>query len=205
MIDKEPICGESGNYHIECATCGETVSTGIIPTTGHNSVNGICTLCGERAITLEAMSSQIRFSRNDDGSYAGTFDIRTRAMISDEDFTELVGATNEEAVKNIEKVGFVYTVNGENFSATSAQAVAQGEKVAGYVDAPVSYIQEADGYYMFTCLVTGIPAMDKNCTLTAYAYICVNGKWYFSEAPMNADFNSLYETYYPVACEKYGW
>jgi len=50
-----------------------------------------------------------------------------------------------------------------------------------------------------------IPETDKNYTLTAYAYICVNGKWYFSEAPMNADFNSLYSAYYPKACEKYGW
>lgn len=176
-----------------------------LPNAGHNFVNGVCIDCGERTIQLEEMSSQIRFNRNEDGSYAETFDVRTRAMISDKDFTELVGPTNAEAVKNIDKVGFVYTVNGESFSAKTAQAVAQGEQIAGYVDKPVSYIQDADGYYMFTCLVKGIPETDKNYTLTAYAYICVNGKWYFSEAPMNADFNSLYETYYPVACEKYGW
>jgi len=126
-------------------------------------------------------------------------------MISDKDFIELVGTTNEEATKSIDKIGFVYTKDSENFSATSAQAVAQGENVSGYVDAPVSYVQDADGYYMFTCLVTNIPETDKNYTLTAYAYICVNGKWYFSEAPMNADFNSLYSAYYPKACEKYGW
>ncbi len=176
-----------------------------LPNAGHDFVDGVCTDCGERTIQIDEMTSQIRFTRNDVGSYAEKFDVRTRAMISDEDFTELVGATNEEAANNIDKIGFVYTVEGENFSANSAQAVAQGEKVAGYIDKPVKYIQDADGYYMFTCLVTDIPETDKNYMLTAYAYICVNGKWYFSEEPINADFNSLHSTYYPIACEKYGW
>ena len=186
-------------------TEGEVEIETELPNAGHNFVDGVCTECGERTIVIDEMSSQIRFDRNNDGSYAEKFDIRTRAMISDETFTELVGATNEEAANNIDKIGFVYTLDGENFSANSAQAVAQGEKVAGYIDKPVKYIQDADGYYMFTCLVTDIPETDKNYTLTAYAYICVNGKWYFGEEPMNADFNSLHSTYYPIACEKYGW
>ena len=171
----------------------------------HNFVGSTCTKCGTNKPITQELPSQIRFNRNTDGSYAKTFDVRTRAMISDKDFTELVSATNIEAIKNIDKIGFVYTKDGENFSSTLAQTVAQGKKVSGYVDAPVSYVQDADGYYMFTCLVTNIPETDKNYTLTAYAYICVNRKWYFSEAPMNADFNSLYSAYYPKACEKYGW
>lgn len=204
----EPKCEEEGTIEYVCDCCDSYIYT--IPASGHNFVNGVCTECGDRTITLEEMSSQIRFDRNDDGSYAGTFDVRTRAMISDEDFNALVGVTNEEAIENIDKVGFVYTVDGENFSTASAQAVAQGETVAGYVDAPVSYIQDADGYYMFTCLVTDIPSADVNNVLVSYAYICVedengNEKWYFMETQAEADFNSLYTTYYPVACEKYGW
>ena len=171
----------------------------------HNFVDGTCIECGRKKPITQEMSSQIRFNRNADGSYAETFDVRTRAMISDEDFKSLVGATDSEAIKNIDKIGFVYTINGENFSADSVQAVAQGGIVAGYVDAPVKCVQDAGEYYMFTCLVTDIPATDRNYTLTAYAYICVNGKWYFSEEPMNADFNALYEKNYPIACEKYGW
>ncbi len=151
------------------------------------------------------MTPQIRFNRNEDGSYAGTFDVRTRVMISDEDFAKFVGVTNDEAIENIDKIGFVYTVNGESFSKESAQAVAQGENIAGYVNAPVKYVQDAGEYYMFTCLVTGIPEHDRNYVLTAYAYICIDGEWYFSEEPMNADFSSLYEMYYPIAAEKYGW
>ena len=172
---------------------------------GHSFIDGTCAVCGQEVLTLNAMTPQIRFDRNEDGSYAGTFDVRTRVMISDEDFAKFVGTNNKEAIENIDKVGFIYTVNGANFSSEAAQAVAQGETVPGYVDAPVQYIQDADGYYMFTCLVTDIPDQDKEYVLTAYAYICVNGDWYFSEVPMDADFNNLYSIYYPVACEKYGW
>ncbi|MBQ8766647.1 MAG: leucine-rich repeat domain-containing protein [Clostridia bacterium] len=159
---------------------------------------------------LETLSNQIRFNRNEDGSYAGMFDVRTRAMISDEDFNEFIGVTNEEASQNIKKVGFVYSINSETFSIEDAQGVAKGEIVSGYIDAPVNYIQDADGYYMFTCLVTDIPSTDTNYTLVSYAYICVedeNGNeiWYFMESQAEADFYSLYSTYYPVACEKYGW
>ena len=171
----------------------------------HNYVDGTCTICGENKMILETMTSQIRFNTTAEKAYTGTFDVRTRVMISDEDFKELVGETNAEAVENIDKIGFVYTINGEDFSAESAKEVAQGGTVAGYIDAPVKNIQDAEGYYMFTCLVTDIPETDNNYVLTAYAYICVNGKWYVSEAPMDADFEVLYDTYYPVAAEKFGW
>ncbi len=194
---------------LESATITDTENTvefvTELPHAGHNFVDGVCADCGQRTIRLEEMSSQIRFDTNEDGSYAGTFDVRTRAKILDEDFNALIGSTNAEAQENIDSIGFVYTLNGENFSAESAQAVAQGKTVAGYVNAPVKSIQDCDGYYMFTCLVTDIPETDTNYTLTAYAYICVNGKWYFVTVPTNADFNSLYSQYYPLACEKYGW
>ncbi|MBQ8766134.1 MAG: hypothetical protein IJZ16_04960, partial [Clostridia bacterium] len=183
---------------------------GEIDSTNHNFVNGTCSDCGKVKDIIGSLSSQIRFQRNADGSYANKFDVRTRAMISDEDFTSLVGSTNDEAAKNIKKVGFVYSINPDAFSTEDAKTVAMGGEVAGYIDAPVSYIQDADGYYMFTCLVKNIPSTDTNYTLVSYAYICVedengNEKWYFMDTQAEADFYSLYSTYYPVACEKYGW
>lgn len=154
---------------------------------------------------LSSMSSQIRFTANDDGSYANMFDIRTRAKISDEDFKTHIADTNEEAINKISKVGFVYTLGSNDFSADDARKVAQGEAVSGYTDAPVNYIQDADGYYMFTCLVTDIPTTDMQENLTAFAYICVNDTWYFFDAEVTANFNSLHSTYYPQAAKKYGW
>ena len=154
---------------------------------------------------LSPMSSQIRFARNDDGSYANVFDVRTRAMISDEDFKTYIGDTNNEAELLISKVGFVYSRGSNNFSTEDAKKVAQGQHIDGYADAPVSYIQDAEGYYMFTCLVVNIPVEDMQEDLTAFAYICVDDKWYFFDAEVTADFSNLYTRYYPVAAKKYGW
>ena len=151
------------------------------------------------------LSPQIRFTRNEDGSYAGKFDVRARAVIYDEDFSEYIAATNEEAAAKIIKAGFVFTLNTVEFSVSQAQKAARGEPVAGYTNAPVSYIQDAQGYYMFTCMVSGIPSAEKEQSLTAYAYICAGGNWYFFESPAEADFASLYSVNYPLAAEKYGW
>lgn len=151
------------------------------------------------------LSPQIRFTRNEDGSYAGKFDVRARAVIYDEDFSEYIAATNEEAAAKITKAGFVFTLNTVEFSVSQAQKAARGEPVAGYTNAPVSYIQDAQGYYMFTCMVSGIPSAEKEQSLTAYAYICAGGNWYFFESPAEADFASLYSVNYPLAAEKYGW
>ena len=154
---------------------------------------------------VTAMSSQIRFNKNDDGSYAGTFDVRTRAKISDADFNKYIAGSNENATEKISKVGFVYSTAETEFSIDVAKTVAQGGTADGFVDKPISYIQDADGYYMFTCLVTGIPEEELDNGLTAYAYICVEDTWYFFPVEVTAEFGEMYNTYYPIAAEQYGW
>ena len=154
---------------------------------------------------VTAMSSQIRFNRNSDGSYAETFDVRTRAKISDADFKKYIADTTEEARTKITKVGFVYSRATTEFNIESAKTVAQGGTVTGFVDAPISFIQDADGYYMFTCMVTGVTEEDIDNGLTTYAYICVEGTWYFFPVEITAEFSDLYCNYYPLAAEKYGW
>ena len=163
------------------------------------------TLYSDSETILNPMSPQIRFQRNDDGSYANKFDVRTRAKITDEDFAKYIAETNEEAVKKISKVGFVYSKNSTDFSIADAQKVAMGEKVSGYTDAPVSYIQDADGYYMFTCIITDISMDDIQDSVTAYAYICVEDKWYFYNAETTTVFKDLYDANYPKAAKAYGW
>ena len=154
---------------------------------------------------VTAMSSQIRFNKNDDGSYAGTFDVRTRAKITDADFNKYIASSNEDAAYRISKVGFVYAQAKNGFDINVAKTVAQGGQADGFVDAPVSYIQDADGYYMFTCLVTGIPEDELDNGLIAYAYICLDDTWYFFPVEVTAEFGELYNTYYPIAAEQYGW
>ena len=154
---------------------------------------------------VTAMSSQIRFNKNNDGSYAGTFDVRTRAKISDADFNKYIAESNEDAINKISKVGFVYAQVKNGFDINVAKTVAQGGQADGFIDAPVSYIQDAEGYYMFTCLVTGIPEEELDNGLTAYAYICIDNVWYFFPVEVTAEFSEMYNTYYPVAAEQYGW
>ncbi len=157
------------------------------------------------ATILSPETSQIRFGTNSDGSFNNSFDVRTRAVITDEDFKTYIAATNDMAEQKISQAGFVYTRNSAEFSTELAQRSAKGEEIEGYVNKPVYYIQDADGYYMFACVITDIPAADKSQSISAYAYICVNGYWYFFEPQMTTDFEWLYDTYYPQAVEKYGW
>lgn len=154
---------------------------------------------------VTAMSSQIRFNTNDDGSYAGTFDVRTRAKISDADFKKYIADTNEEAIEKISKVGFVYSTTETDFNTESAKIVAQGGKVDGLIDAPVSYIVDDDGYYMYICMVTGITEEYLENGIITYAYICIEDTWYFFPVEVTAEFSDLYYTYYPMAAEQYGW
>ncbi len=154
---------------------------------------------------LSANTSQIRFTRNDDGSFANKFDVRARAIITDADFKEYIADTNDEAKKKISQVGFVFTTDKIDFDLDLAQRVAKGENISGYTNKPINYIQDANGYYMFTCLVTNIPVADKKQRLISYAYICVDGQWYFYDTEVMTDFEKLYDTYYPLAVQNYGW
>ena len=172
---------------------------------GHDSVEIRTGEKTDSEAILNPMSSQIRFQSNTDGSYANKFDVRSRAKITDEDFAKYIAETNEEAVKKITKVGFVYARDSINFSIDDAQKVAQGEAVNDYVDAPVNYIQDADGYYMFTCIIMDIPFEDVDKGFIAYAYICVEDKWYFYKAETTTYFKGLYDTWYPQAADAYGW
>ncbi len=154
---------------------------------------------------IHAMSTQIRFDLNEDNSFAGTVDIRTRAKISDSDFKKYIADTNDEAEQKISAAGFVYSTIDKTFDMSVAQSVAKGEAVEGYTNAPVTYIQDCDGYYMFACVINNIPQADIVQGIHSYAYMCVNGIWYFFPAPSSAHFNELYDKYYPMAAEEYGW
>lgn len=199
-------------FSIGGSTINETLADGYVLYNGEGAieVNDNQKVVNENVVVYEktivtAMSSQIRFNKNDDGSYAGTFDVRTRAKISDADFQKYIAESNEDAINKISKVGFVYAQAKNGFDINVAKTVAQGGQADGFVDAPVSYIQDADGYYMFTCLVTGIPEEELDNGLIAYAYICLDDIWYFFPVEVTAEFGELYSTYYPIAAEQYGW
>ncbi len=47
MIEKAATCTEDGLKYHQCAVCKEKFDYTVIPATGHNYVNGYCTVCGE--------------------------------------------------------------------------------------------------------------------------------------------------------------
>lgn len=156
---------------------------------------------------LDYMTTQIRFGVAEDGSYSGFFDIRTRAIISDEDFKKYVGETNQEAIERIDKIGFVYSPFWTEFDEDLAEEVAKGAQIDGYIDVPVNHIYDADGYYMFSCVVSGIEEAEySDADLTVYAYICVDGVWYFyPEKYVTPEFHLLVYDFYDYEGVKHGW
>lgn len=165
-----------------------------------------------RSLALTELGAQIRFDKTAEGAYANQFDVRTRATITDADFNSLFSSV-EDAESKIVNVGFVYANKAlADFSVSEAQKVAKGTAVAGYVSAPVDYIQDCNGYYMFTCLVEDVPQADIANPLTTYAYMGVDTnsdgtaeQWIFYSAATSVSFQTLYDNNYAAAAARYGW
>ena len=122
-----------------------------------------------------------------------------------DNFKKYIASSNQVAMQKITKAGFVYSTATTDFSVESAKIVAQGGTVDGFADSPVSHILDADGYYTFNCMVTGITEDELDNGLTVYAYICVEDTWYFFPIEMTTEFGEIYDTYYVMAAEQYGW
>lgn len=151
--------------------------------------------------------SQIRFrgvgADKDFSNYKDTFDMRTVAKISQEDFRNTFG-TDEEAVKNITDIGFIYAAqaNVETFDISTAKNVAEGTGTdENYIKKSVSHIQHAgDGAdYIFTCIVTDVPDADREQKGYCFAYVCCNGTYYYFDDVTVMDFNALYTANKPQA------
>lgn len=151
--------------------------------------------------------SQIRFrgvgADKDFTNYKDTFDVRTVAKISQEDFRNTFG-TDEEALKNITDIGFVYAAekNVITFDLETAKKVAEGTATdENYIKKSVSNIQHAgDGAdYIFTCIVTDVPDNDREQKGYCFAYVCCNGTYYYFDDVTVMDFNALYTANKPQA------
>lgn len=118
---------------------------------------------------VNPMKGQIRFDKNENGGYAGTFDVRAIAKITGDDFTKTFGSI-ENAIASIESVGFVFAQGSGDYAEMVAVAEA-GESGNGYTYAPVDFISTSfdPGNYTFSCIVDNVN--DKNDSLVALAYI----------------------------------
>ena len=155
---------------------------------------------------VNPLKGQIRFDKKD-GAYAGTFDVRALATITEKDFnaTFTDAATAEDM---IEEIGFVFAAGsnvGTPDMAGVKALVENGTALSGYEKKTVDYISTgatnvAAGNYVFSCIVTDVPDADKADSLVAVGYI----KWTDAEgthynyypAAQEISFNALYTAHY---------
>lgn len=146
---------------------------------------------------LQWSKAQIRFKGIAEGStkvdYKNTFDVRTVAKISQDDFIAKFGS-DDAAKKAILDLGFVYMINGAEFDYDTAVEVANGGTADGYVKKSVTYIQHAaDGAdYVFTCLVAENPDSAQNDVLTCIAFVKTADETIVFDGPNVVDYSLLY-------------
>ncbi len=161
-----------------------------IPAANITYSNAIVTVAAE-ASPVVAKTSQIRYTSAANGDAKASFDIRTRAAMTAEDFAAICG-TDAEAVNNITKVGFVYADSSVGLTLDNAAKVIGGTAVAGYVDVPVEHIQKAGTEYVWTCLITDAAYDDA---VDSVGYIVVGDATYYFDAVYATDFSKLYDDY----------
>lgn len=171
---------------------------------------GTCTIhvgAPASASILNPFKSQIRFDKNADKTYAGTFDVRQLAVVSKADFESTFGATTAEQLAAIEEVGFVFarTSTVATFDVAAAKALIEnGTAATGYVKKTVDYITTnsvvGTDNYGISCIVEDIPTADNTDGISALAYIKgVDGTYYYYPAAELTSFNTLYTAHYNSA------
>ena len=157
------------------------------------------TVAEETATSIvNPMKGQIRFDKNADGSYAGTFDVRAIARITGTDFDATFGSI-AAAKEMITSVGFVFTQGTANYD--DMVAVASGESVEGYTYAPVDFISTSfdKGNYTFSCIVDNASDVNESLSAVGYVeYVDANGdtQYAFYTDVQTVTFKTLYDAHY---------
>ncbi|MGN0569980.1 MAG: hypothetical protein ACI4N4_05695 [Candidatus Fimenecus sp.] len=181
------------------------------PGVAANFTYGTCTFTVASAAPTSILNpgkSQIRFDKNDDGTYANKFAVRQLAVISGADFENTFGATPEAQKAAIAEVGYVFarTSTVAKFDVDTAKALIEnGTAAAGYTKLTVDYITTkadlvGEGNYGFSCIVTDIPAADNGDGVYALAYIKgTDGTFHYYPSAAPTPFNDLYTRNYSTA------
>lgn len=166
----------------------------------------------EETTIVNPLKGQIRFDKKD-GAYAGTFDVRALATITEADF-KATFTDAETAEDMIKEIGFVFA-SGENVGTPDMAGVKalveNGTALSGYKKKTVDYISTgatnvAAGNYVFSCIVEDIPEADKADNLVAVGYIAwdsnnddVVDTYNYYPAAQTISFNALYTAHYGSA------
>ncbi len=182
-----------GNYDSTGSTyyAGATSYAAAVPTM-NVTANAVVEAAAEPSPVF-AKSSQMRFNNGVEGDANFSFDARTRAAMTADDFAAICG--DDAAAKDaIEAVGFVYADSSVGLTLENAKAAVAGTAVDGAVVVEVNHIQKSGSEYIWTCLLTDA---DYDAAVDAVGYITVGGTTYFFDAVSSTDFGDLYDTTYP--------
>lgn len=170
---------------------GATVYESLVPS--FNVVSNAVVEAAAEPSPVYAKGSQIRFNSTEaNGTGSASFDVRTRAAMTAEDFGSICGA-DSVAKDAITDVGFVYADSSVGMDLAKAASFIAGTEVDGYVKKQVEHIQSTGSEYVWTCLITDAAYADA---VDSVGYIVVNGTTYFFDAVYATSFNSLYDQWY---------
>ena len=140
VTDADVVGDEFGVYTDDCYTVDGTTDNGdkgyytkatyVAGNPNKNVVsNAVVEAPAVPTSIVNPMKGQIRFDKNENGGYAGTFDVRAIAKITGDDFTKTFGSI-ENAIASIESVGFVFAQGSGEYAEMVAVAEA-GESGKG--------------------------------------------------------------------------
>ncbi len=182
-------------------------SVGVIIKCSHeNQESGKCNDCGEvlqsEKIETVYLKNQIRFDKNDDGTYAGTFDYRTVVEITNvtklfDDVNDIVDTADGDGIL---EAGFIFNKGSAIDMDVALEQIKGGEEAYAQVDDAYISTSVVSEKYVMACVVHDIPTENVNTSLSTLAYIIYtqNGetKYAMFEEPYTTSFVGLYENYY---------
>ncbi len=156
-------------------------------------------------IEVVHLKDQIRFDKNDDGTYAGTFDYRTVVEISNvakhfDDIEDIIDTTDGDGIL---EAGFILNKGGAiNLDLAMAQ-IQGGEKVYTHINDGYISTTSTMGEYVMACMVRDIPDADIGMTFSNVGYIIYmqdgETKYAMFANPHTTTFEGLYNNYYDLA------
>lgn len=154
-------------------------------------------------IELSPFKNQIRFDKDSNGEYIGSFDYRTIIELKGlneifEDVDDIVDGTDGDCI--IES-GYLFNIyNGIDFE-TAMNQIQGGDKV--YAQVQNSYISTStiSGSYAMSCLILDVPDSEVYTELTTLAYVVYlkDGEIKYAFYETTHTFEDLYNEYFDKA------
>lgn len=125
---------------------------------------------------VNPLVQQIRYQKDENGKYAGKFDYRFLAEISNDDFNAIFGS-EENALNMIVDMGYVFAAekNVAELDINKAKNLIENDTPEEhYVKKNLNYLQRRDTGYVFSCIITDIENKEDAVHVLAYMAVDTN-------------------------------